>query len=261
MTSIESVNINVLLEGKGEYTKQLVYALAPEIFKGFETIYTDVLAFNTSKALRNFQIQLKQIKKWNQTILENETQRIQSKKPWIQELLNAVLVCNVKILSCIRVNPNYRSQFSLNPPSLQVFIHTVYIESARHLYEDPYLFDHRERNRSELHKRYNKIMEIIHEAIQESVRKIIPIESILREYLYTPPTDQIEEPQEDSEPEQEESDEPEEPEEFKTIHPRMTQDDSDPEVDSDHEVEPEIEDEVQVNEPTPKPVLFDDIDD
>ena len=81
MTSKE-IDANVLVAARDEYTNQLCYYLCPLIDEGFISIYKDAQEQTRSKdpkkssVLRNFQIFCKAIPTWNDTLLNNESNRI-----------------------------------------------------------------------------------------------------------------------------------------------------------------------------------------
>ena len=70
----------------------------------------------------------------------------------------------------------------INIPKLSDFIHRVYINTARTVYSNIYLF---EQNilPLQIQQNYNKVDKIIKESIIEPIRQSMPIDEILRSYL------------------------------------------------------------------------------
>ena len=173
-----SLNVSVLVAAKEEYTNQLKYYLTPLIQEGCTSIYEDaVINDEENNPLRQFQIFLKQIPKWNQSILEEETKRIKDKCPFLMDLVTAIFVSHVKILASVRLGGNH-TNIKIKIPTSEIFIHSVYVNVAERVYYEPQPFE-------DIHSRKNmeKIRETIDEMIDETISAMIPIQSILQEYL------------------------------------------------------------------------------
>ena len=196
--------MNFIVETKNEYTIQLVNILTPLLYEGFESIYIEtrkILKKGEEKILlKTFQQFIKKIPLWNNNLIQTETQRIisQSRCDWLPDLLKAVIKSNIILLS--NSNPTINGDFLINHEylniPLQQFIHKCYIECARQIYSSPYLFFHnvkpidRKRNQREC-------LNIIKESIKEGIRKMLPVQHILREYLgneYKSSNDDLEKP-------------------------------------------------------------------
>jgi len=182
-----NTNINVLVDVKREYTKQLVNMLTPCIYEGIKSIYDDgkTINKNNNNILRTFQNLLSQIPKWNTKLLEQETSRIKTKCncTWLKELIQAVIISNTRVLSNTN-RKNISDILGTAEISIDNFVHTCYIESAREFFKNPYLmYDglkpwEIQSNMRESHK-------IVKDSIEEAVRKMLPFNNILQEYLKT----------------------------------------------------------------------------
>jgi hypothetical protein len=77
---------------------------------------------------------------------------------------------------------NQQKKIDINVPSLENFIHKVYINTARKMYTNIYLF---EKNITPLQiQKHNRELEVIvREQILNSIRDNIPVEDILKVYL------------------------------------------------------------------------------
>jgi hypothetical protein len=84
-------------------------------------------------------------------------------------------------LTCIRVG-NKQKKIDISIPKLDTFVHKVYINAARKIYSNVYLF---EKNISPLQiQKNNRELElIIQECILVAIRDSIPTESIIRAYM------------------------------------------------------------------------------
>ena len=180
-------NITVLVDAKTEYTKQLTHILVPYILEGIKSIYETSKSVcklnNDNNVLMRFQEQLSQIPKWNQEIIDEEYTRIveNSGCDWLDELITAVFLSHTKILTSIKSNKK-QNKINLKIPKIDHFIHKCYIESAREIWKNPYLFNDKYNN-CEYQRNQRDCNHIISESIEETIRKLLPVKSILKEYL------------------------------------------------------------------------------
>jgi len=182
--------MNYIVETKNEYTIQLVNILTPLLYEGFESIYMETKKIiskgEENKILKTFQQFIKKIPKWNKNLVDVETKRIiiRSKCEWLLDLLKAVIKANIILLS--NSDQNINGKFLINQEYLDIplpqFIHKCYIECARQFYNTPYLFCH---NIKSIDKKRNQqeSLKLIKSAIREAIRKMLPVQHILREYL------------------------------------------------------------------------------
>jgi hypothetical protein len=170
----ETLNVNVLVAAKEEYTKQLVYILSPEIYTVILNVFNESqqLKKKRSISLRNFQLQLKKIPFWNTIIIEKNTENIKSKIPYLLDLITAIFVSHVKILACVRLKTDSKS-IQVKVPNLDTFLHKIIITNAEKIYYNPDL----------ILKKKEIVVSLISETIEETIRNQIPIDKILTEYL------------------------------------------------------------------------------
>ena len=177
-----------LNESKNECCIRLNNILTPAIIQGIKSIYDEscqLCAANkeSDKYLMTFQTFLTRIPKWNNVIVENERKRIIESCgiSYLEDLVTCVHIIQLKMLSCIRVGQTQK-KIDIDIPSIDTFIHKVYINAARKIYTNVYLF---EKNIQPLQiQKHNREIElIIKEVIMNSVRESIPTESILRAYM------------------------------------------------------------------------------
>ena len=170
----ETLNVNVLVAAKEEYTKQLVYILSPEIYTVILNVFNESqqLKKKRSISLRNFQLQLKKIPVWNTIIIEKNTENIKSKIPYLLDLITAIFVSHVKILACVRLKTDSKS-IQVKVPNLDTFLHKIIITNAEKIYYNPDI----------ILKKKEIVISLISETIEETIRNQIPIDKILSEYL------------------------------------------------------------------------------
>jgi len=181
--------INFLVEKKNEYTINLVNILSPLIYEGLISIYTEALNVSNcaDNILKVFQSFLKKIPKWNSDIIKQETDRILANSKsyeWLSNLIKATLKSNMIILT---YKPNLMLQEKIDPKyykniNLEDFIHKVYIECARELWNNPYLMYH-QYPAIELKRNQRDTIMLVKDAIKEAVRKLLPLKELLEIYL------------------------------------------------------------------------------
>jgi hypothetical protein len=190
---MEETSINALVDAKTEYTKQLTSILSPLIYEGFQSIYNEATEIKNSTEdpryddfsnLKIFQDFLRKIPKWNQDMIDAETERIIEKTncKWLEKLIGAVFISNAKVLSTIRTQ-NFGQKMKLEIPTTSRFIHKCYIESGREFYRNVYLFDDEDVSPFEKQKNIRECLTIVKEAIQEAIRRLLPVQEIIKTYL------------------------------------------------------------------------------
>ena len=185
---MDDFNLQNLNESRNEWVARLVTMMAPSIFQGLKQIFDDAVKLSGStnqkdKYLMTFQNMLTQIPKWNNDIIEAETERIKETTHcnYIEDLITCVHVIQLKALTCVRVSQNEKD-VEINIPKLHDFVHRVYINTARVIYSNIYLFE-QEIMPIQIQQNYNKVDQIIKENIIQTIRQSMPIEELLRAYL------------------------------------------------------------------------------
>jgi hypothetical protein len=177
-----------LNESRNEWCSRLVSIFTPLVVEGFRSIFNEswklcVENDETNKYLMTFQNLLTRIPKWNNTIIEDERRRIieRSGCNYLEDLITCVHVIQLKVLTCIRVG-NKQKKIDISIPKLDSFIHKVYINAARKIYSNVYLFE-KNINPLQLQKNNRELELIVQECILIAIRDSIPTESIIRAYM------------------------------------------------------------------------------
>ena len=185
---MDDYSITSLQESRNEWCSRLINILTPLVVEGFKSIFDESWKLceendEVDKYLMTFQNFLARIPKWNPAIVEQETVRIVEKSNcgYLTDLISCVHIIQLKSLTCMRVG-NKQKKIDINVPSLNEFIHKIYINSARKIYTNIYLF---EKNISPLQvqKHRRELELIIREEVLNSSRENIPVKNILRVYL------------------------------------------------------------------------------
>jgi hypothetical protein len=166
----------------------LLTILTPLIIDGYKSILEEAVKLcrennEIDKYLMTFQNFISRVPKWNPTIIETERKRICEKSGcvYLEDLVTCVHIIQVKILTAMRVGQKQK-KIDINGPKLDDFIHKVYINVARKVYKNVYLF---ELNIPPLHtQKNNRELEIlVQEGILNTLRESVPVEAILKAYM------------------------------------------------------------------------------
>jgi hypothetical protein len=185
---MDDYSITSLQESRNEWCARLINILTPLVIEGFKSIFDESWKLceendELEKYLMTFQNFLARVPKWNPNIVTEETNRIVEKSNcgYLTDLISCVHIIQLKSLTCMRVG-NQQKKIDINVPSLENFIHKVYINTARKMYTNIYLF---EKNITPLQiQKHNRELElIVREQILNSIRDNIPVEDILKVYL------------------------------------------------------------------------------
>jgi hypothetical protein len=180
--------ISNLHESRNEWCSRLVNIFSPLVLEGIRSIFNEAwqLCLDNNEAdkyLMTFQNLLSRVPKWNNVIVEDERKRIieRSGCNYLEDLISCVHIIQLKVLTCVRVG-NKQKKIDISIPKLDHFIHKVYINAARKIYSNVYLF---EKQISPLQQqKYRRELEtIIQECIMIAIRESIPTEAIIRAYL------------------------------------------------------------------------------
>tara|TARA_B100000963_G_scaffold358969_1_gene384977 strand:+ start:2448 stop:3563 length:1116 start_codon:yes stop_codon:yes gene_type:complete len=185
---MDDFNLGSLNESRNEWVSRLLNVMTPNIADGFKALFTDAYTLclendEIEKYLMTFQNFLGRIPKWNEELISNEVERITNNSGcgYLEDLITCVHVVQLKALTCIRVGQKQK-KVDIDIPKLSEFVHKCYINVARKLYSNIYLF---EKDVTPLQvQRHSREFEIIvKEGIINAVRESIPVEQILRSYL------------------------------------------------------------------------------
>jgi len=185
---MDDFNVSALHESKNEWGSRLITILTPLIIDGYKSILDESIKLckengEMDKYLMTFQNLISRIPKWNAQIIETERKRICEKSGcnYLEDLVTCVHIIQLKILTAMRVGQKQK-KIDINIPKLDDFIHKTYINVARKLYKNVYLF---ETNIAPLsvQKHYRELEIIVQECILNTLRESIPVESILKAYM------------------------------------------------------------------------------
>jgi hypothetical protein len=180
--------ISNLHEARNEWCSHLVSVFTPLVIEGVKSIFNESWKLciendEVVKYLMTFQNLLCRVPKWNAIIVEEERKRIidRSGCNYLEDLITCVHIIQLKVLTSIRVG-NKQKKIDIAIPKLDAFIHKVYINVARKVYMNIYLF---EKNITPLQQQKNsrELEMIVQECILTTIRESIPVEEIIRAYM------------------------------------------------------------------------------
>ena len=185
---MDDFNVSALHESKNEWGSRLVTLLTPLVIDGYKSILDESIKLckdnnEMDKYLMTFQNLISRIPKWNQQIVENERKRICEKSGcnYLEDLVTCVHIIQLKILTAMRVGQKQK-KININVPKLDDFIHKVYINVARKVYKNVYLFQVGIEP-LQIQKNYRELEIIVQECILNTLRESIPVEAILKAYM------------------------------------------------------------------------------
>ena len=167
---------------------RLVTLLTPLIIDGYKSILDESLKLckennENDKYLMTFQNLISRIPKWNAQIIETERKRITEKSgcSYLEDLVTCVHIIQLKVLTAMRVGQKQK-KIDINIPKLDDFIHKTYVNVARKVYKNVYLFEVGIQP-LQIQKNHRELEIIVQECILNTLRESIPVEAILKAYM------------------------------------------------------------------------------
>jgi hypothetical protein len=188
-------NIGIYAEAKGEYTKQLCGFVIPSLKSYFLQMFEDVRDTKDSKGpVWAFQDLLKEIPDWNIDKVKRETEKIidMTNCDYLEELLTAVFIAHTKVLSAIRLTSKHK-KLQITVPKVEHFLHRTLCDCARILWSNAFLLKPNIPS-IEKQKNLNQVETLLQEGVLQTIRNMLPVKSILKEYLQTDGDDDEEVP-------------------------------------------------------------------
>ena len=173
------MELNVLVEAKKEYLSQLCSLICPVMILAFQDVYQEAQKLTKGKrVLLQFQKLLKEVPNWSDHMVKQNADNVCNSCSWFSDLLAAVFVSFVKILSSVRLKTDTK-KISIKLPTNELFVHTCYINAAKDLYKDPFIYDE-EMNE---YVRDAKLTERFTICIESTIKDLLPIQQILETYM------------------------------------------------------------------------------
>ena len=208
--------LSVYSDARAEYTKQLCMFLVPAYFQFYVELLEkakQTMVAEPKRALWQFQTYLNEIHDWNMEKVNHEIHTIHTNCgcDYMEDLLTAVFIAHTKVLTAIRLSANNK-KVEINVPKVEHFLFKVLCETSKLLWSSTYLFRDGITG-MEKQQNYRSIEQILNEGILQAVRNLVPVKSILKDFMNQDVADTT--PEEDSD--EEEKEEPKEIKEIKEI--------------------------------------------
>jgi len=176
-------SVSLYSEARTEYMKQLSIWIVPPLVEFFRKEYNTILAKEGKRTMALFQKYCADVPLWNQDIIDINIGVIldNCRCDYVEELMTAVFVAHTKMLTAIRVNSRQK-KLQITLPKLDHFLHRVFVECARAFWKAPFLFSE-DLSPIERQKNILQAEVMCTEALSGAVRSLLPVKSILRDYL------------------------------------------------------------------------------
>ena len=185
---MDDFNVSSLHESRNEWSSRLVTILTPMIIDGYKSILEEAIKLckengEMNKYLMTFQNLISRVPKWNSSIIETERKRICEKSGcnYLDDLVTCVHIIQLKILTSMRVGQKQK-KIDINIPKLDDFLHKCYINAARKIYKNVYLFE-TVVSPLQIQKNHRELEIIVQESILNTLRESIPVDAILKAYM------------------------------------------------------------------------------
>lgn len=180
---IRMESVSVYSETRNEYMKQLCTWLVPSLVQFYRQQYDVLAQTNGKKTMMAFQTYCAEVPRWNQDIIDEHVNKILDgcRCDYVEELVTAVFIAHTKMLTAVRMN-NKQKKLQITLPKLDHFLHRVFVECARALWKAPFLLS-TDLSTIERQKNVLTLETLFSESMSSAVRSLLPVKSILREYL------------------------------------------------------------------------------
>lgn len=188
------MDFRYLTESKNEFFEYLCNILVPNLYNGL----SDMLEYSINmynlleekrkhdKSISNpgimniFKMCLNDISSLNNLEIENEYKKIKEKSKcfeWFDDLVRCTFKSHVLFLTFdpTKENSTYTDNNIYNTLSIKDFIHKCYVETSEYFIENCEIFLKKDKKK--------KVYKIIKVCINNSIRKTLPYNDILKEYL------------------------------------------------------------------------------
>lgn len=169
----------ILVDAERKFMSKLCNAMTPVMVDAFYEMYKKAVETSKGhKTLIQFQLLLQDVPHWNNTMVRQHVDAITKSCSMFPNLLAAVFVLSVKILSAVRISSESK-KINIKLPTNDMFVHQCYINIADALYQKPHVITERIPD-GELRA---KLAAMFTEHIKKVVDNLIPVDQILSTYI------------------------------------------------------------------------------
>ncbi len=175
----------LLLDTRTLYIKNIEDLLVPHINKGFQTMYNQLSRIYKDKTLINFQLYLSRMPILTKDMYDDDFRFLLKSYEITEESISKIILniytCYHKLDNLLNGNSNDFNKIE-GLPTPKEFVKKCYVNSARSLYEVPYLFHSKNRNVENL----DKVSQIIRSNIEKSIREFLILQVAVKQPETTP---------------------------------------------------------------------------
>lgn len=126
---------------------------------------------------------MNEIHDWNMEKVNHEIHTIHTNCgcDYLEDLLTAVFIAHTKVLTAIRLSAHSK-KVEINVPKVEHFLFKVLCETAKLLWSSTYLFRDGIPG-MERQQNYRNIEQVLNEGILQAVRNLVPVKSILKDFM------------------------------------------------------------------------------
>lgn len=177
---MDNQNLTILVAARDEYDEKMSNVMLPHVVSVFVEMYNRAKEDSKgNKTLILFQEYLRDIKNWNQGVLKSHTDSISEACSYFKQLLTAVFVGHVKVLTSVRLKDETQ-KISIKLPKMEEFVFRVFEENAKIIYKNPYFMQEHHNNEDDL---FVHLQDINNKAIKVVIKSMVPIQQILETYM------------------------------------------------------------------------------
>jgi hypothetical protein len=165
--------------------------IIPPIAEGFWSIQQsaqDLCDRNRTpdQVIRTLQNMLTKIPEWSDPTLSTEVERIQkvTKCSYLDDLMMGVFIAYMKAFASLHQGST-ELEIEFDRPTISKFIHELYVQSARKLWQVAYLFKTNVPSETQARARH-EIEVIINQCLELVIRGFLPWDSITKKYFSSP---------------------------------------------------------------------------
>ena len=178
--------LSVFSEARHEYMKQLGQYLRTPFLNFFINLLNtskETTRDSPKKYLWQFQNELKSIKEWNIEKMKNEIKSLEiaTKCDFLEELITAVFIAHTKVMTAIRVSSR-KNKINITVPKLEHYLFKALCECSDLLWANTYLFRD-DITPIEKQKNMRQVEQLILEGLQQAIRALLPVKSILKDLV------------------------------------------------------------------------------
>ena len=182
MTNI--ISINLLIDIKKELNELIIEDVTPSVFDGILEIYNGTKEIsNDTTIMKTFQKCMEKICNWDDSKVNHAINILEkrlsppdgsgsSRLEKLKKVVTAILRINTQIIHY--QNPSLEEELSkISLVKFENFIRKVYVESARRIWSQPYLFYEKGLNSIEIKRNHIIICDLIKQSVLSAIRKLV----------------------------------------------------------------------------------------